>query len=370
MQSAIGSRASSACVGRALPLPHSRPLPFVQFDQFTFRPRAVSDAAEQPEASTSSSGEQPSGALRLRRRLTRSKPTEPDAGSKSSLSSARGPKATVTKQRREKEAVKPTSAPAEELDDDALFYADKEKFSKPVLDESSPFYQPALTDDDLAQDPPGHRSGYVAVIGKPNAGKSTLINALVGQKLSIVTYKPQTTRHRIMGIASDKDYQMILFDTPGVIEKKRTKLEERMMAAVVHSIKEAEVGAACFWTPWGRGRGFAPLETGQGRTLPPPACGSPLLPAPEPPCTTPTRLRHNGPDPNHQGSAAARSPHHHHPPALAPFLFRVLLTPSLTTLLPLHRTTPPLSPRLTHQTPASASSASSASPASGHHRGG
>mmetsp|Transcript_15528 Transcript_15528/g.26866 ORF Transcript_15528/g.26866 Transcript_15528/m.26866 type:complete len:312 (-) Transcript_15528:207-1142(-) len=98
-------------------------------------------------------------------------------------------------------------------------------------------YVPTLTDD---EDPEDHRSGYVAVIGKPNAGKSTLINALVGQKLSIVSFKPQTTRHRIMGIASDTQYQMIVFDTPGIIANKRTKLEERMMAAVVGSIQDSE----------------------------------------------------------------------------------------------------------------------------------
>eukprot|EP00798_Chlamydomonas_sp_ICE-L_P008037 gene8037-1271_t len=97
-----------------------------------------------------------------------------------------------------------------------------------------------IRDEDLAEDPEGHKSGYVAVIGKPNAGKSTLINAIVGQKLSAVTYKPQTTRHRIVGITSDKHYQMILFDTPGIIERKRNKLEERMMSAVVSSIQAAE----------------------------------------------------------------------------------------------------------------------------------
>ncbi|GAX81852.1 hypothetical protein CEUSTIGMA_g9280.t1 [Chlamydomonas eustigma] len=109
-----------------------------------------------------------------------------------------------------------------------------------ILDEQDPMWAPTLTDEDLDADPPGHRSGYVAVIGKPNAGKSTLINAIVGQKLSIVSHKPQTTRHRIVGIASEKDYQMILFDTPGIIENKRNKLEERMMSAVVSSIQNSE----------------------------------------------------------------------------------------------------------------------------------
>ena len=80
------------------------------------------------------------------------------------------------------------------------------------LDEKNPMWTPALTDEDLDQDPPGHRSGYVAVIGKPNAGKSTLINAIVGQKLSIVSAKPQTTRHRVVGIASDTHYQVGCLD--------------------------------------------------------------------------------------------------------------------------------------------------------------
>lgn len=73
------------------------------------------------------------------------------------------------------------------------------------------------------------------------AGKSTLINAFVGQKLSIVTFKPQTTRHRVVGIASGDEYQAILFDTPGIMAEQRSKLDERMMAAVVSSIKAAEV---------------------------------------------------------------------------------------------------------------------------------
>ncbi|KAG2428378.1 hypothetical protein HYH02_014394 [Chlamydomonas schloesseri] len=214
----------------------------IAFERYQLCIRSIADNAEpQPEPSTS----EPDG-LRLRRRLVRPrKPTSQlqqaaakpsSTKSDSGLAAASGP---ATKQRKASSKPKEQAAPAED-DEEALFFADKEKFSKPILNETSPFYQPALTDEDLAEDPPGHRSGYVAVIGKPNAGKSTLINALVGQKLSIVTYKPQTTRHRVMGILSERDYQMILFDTPGVIEKKRTKLEERMMAAVVHSIKEAE----------------------------------------------------------------------------------------------------------------------------------
>jgi GTP-binding protein Era len=88
--------------------------------------------------------------------------------------------------------------------------------------------------------PPDHRSGYVALIGKPNVGKSTLLNALMGRKLSIVTRKPQTTRHRILGILSGDGYQAILLDTPGIIQP-RYKLQEAMMHSVRHAIDDADL---------------------------------------------------------------------------------------------------------------------------------
>lgn len=75
---------------------------------------------------------------------------------------------------------------------------------------------------------------------RPNAGKSTLLNSLLGQKLSIVSPKAQTTRHRILGILSEDKYQMILLDTPGVIRDQRNKLEQRMMRAVKMAIRDAD----------------------------------------------------------------------------------------------------------------------------------
>ncbi|MEI6456618.1 MAG: GTPase Era [bacterium] len=85
-----------------------------------------------------------------------------------------------------------------------------------------------------------HRSGYVAIIGYPNVGKSTLMNHLVGERLSIVTHKVQTTRHRIIGIVSDDDFQIIYSDTPGII-KPHYKLHQAMLAAVYSTLSDADI---------------------------------------------------------------------------------------------------------------------------------
>jgi GTP-binding protein Era len=76
-----------------------------------------------------------------------------------------------------------------------------------------------------------HKSGFVNIIGRPNVGKSTLMNTLVGTKMSIITHKPQTTRHRIMGIVNEKDYQVVFSDTPGIVSDPIYKMHENMNRA-------------------------------------------------------------------------------------------------------------------------------------------
>jgi len=85
-----------------------------------------------------------------------------------------------------------------------------------------------------------HKAGFVSIIGKPNAGKSTLMNALVGEKLSIITPKAQTTRHRILGIVNEDAYQIVFSDTPGII-KPRYELQNSMMSSVKGSITDADL---------------------------------------------------------------------------------------------------------------------------------
>jgi GTP-binding protein Era len=85
-----------------------------------------------------------------------------------------------------------------------------------------------------------HKAGFVNIVGSPNVGKSTLMNQLVGEKLSIVTSKAQTTRHRIHGIVNEEDYQIVFSDTPGVVNASY-KLHEQMMSYVESSFKDADI---------------------------------------------------------------------------------------------------------------------------------
>ncbi|MGB0979666.1 MAG: GTPase, partial [Croceimicrobium sp.] len=85
-----------------------------------------------------------------------------------------------------------------------------------------------------------HRAGYVNIIGNPNVGKSTLLNALLGEQLSITTPKAQTTRHRILGLLNGEDYQIVFSDTPGIIQPAYA-LQERMMDFVQSTFEDADV---------------------------------------------------------------------------------------------------------------------------------
>ena len=85
-----------------------------------------------------------------------------------------------------------------------------------------------------------HKSGFVNIIGNPNVGKSTLMNQLVGEKLSIITSKAQTTRHRIMGVVSGDDFQIVYSDTPGIL-KPNYKLQEKMMKFVTGALTDADI---------------------------------------------------------------------------------------------------------------------------------
>ncbi|MBU6342588.1 MAG: GTPase Era [Bacteroidetes bacterium] len=85
------------------------------------------------------------------------------------------------------------------------------------------------------------RSGFVNIIGRPNAGKSTLMNALVGERMSIITHKPQTTRHRIIGILTGSDFQMVFSDTPGYVKTPSYRMHNAMNRFVEGTVEDADV---------------------------------------------------------------------------------------------------------------------------------
>lgn len=86
-----------------------------------------------------------------------------------------------------------------------------------------------------------HKSGFVNIVGNPNVGKSTLMNALVGEKMSIITSKPQTTRHRILGIVSDDHYQIIFSDSPGIVEDPAYGMQKAMNKFAFSSFEDADI---------------------------------------------------------------------------------------------------------------------------------
>ncbi len=86
-----------------------------------------------------------------------------------------------------------------------------------------------------------HRSGFINIIGKPNVGKSTLMNAFMGEKFSIITNKPQTTRHRIIGLWNDEDHQMVFSDTPGMIDEPGYKMQKEMNKFAYSTFEDADL---------------------------------------------------------------------------------------------------------------------------------
>ena len=86
-----------------------------------------------------------------------------------------------------------------------------------------------------------HKSGFINIIGRPNVGKSTLMNALVGERMSIITSKPQTTRHRILGIVSATDYQLVFSDTPGIVANPGYKMHEAMNRFVATTFEDSDI---------------------------------------------------------------------------------------------------------------------------------
>jgi len=128
----------------------------------------------------------------------------------------------------------------DDLTDDvrAMLAAPPKELGELLKDAGIEFGDPTLMADD--DGPVGFRAGFVSIVGSPNVGKSTLMNSLVGERVSIVTSKQQTTRHQIMGVVTGEDFQIVYYDTPGVL-RPNYKLQEGMMAFVKESLGDADV---------------------------------------------------------------------------------------------------------------------------------
>lgn len=128
----------------------------------------------------------------------------------------------------------------DELTDDVrtMMAAPPKQLDELLKDAGIEFGDPTLMADD--DGPEGFRAGFVSIVGSPNVGKSTLMNSLVGERVSIVTSKQQTTRHQIMGVVTGDDFQIVYYDTPGVL-RPNYKLQEGMMAFVKESLGDADV---------------------------------------------------------------------------------------------------------------------------------
>ena len=98
-----------------------------------------------------------------------------------------------------------------------------------------------MSENELYDVPEGHKSGFVAIVGRPNVGKSTLLNNLMQQKIAIVTPRPQTTRINQLGIITQPTYQIVFVDTPGIIQEPRHKLDEFMLDTAVNTLRDADV---------------------------------------------------------------------------------------------------------------------------------
>jgi GTPase len=98
-----------------------------------------------------------------------------------------------------------------------------------------------MTEIDYLDFPKDHRAGFVNILGRPNVGKSTLMNAMLGEKLSIITNKPQTTRHRILGLLNGENFQLVFSDTPGFIQLPTYKMHEALNQAVQSSYADGDV---------------------------------------------------------------------------------------------------------------------------------